>query len=143
MTNQKMFKILDVSSYIFLLLTVLLVPLFVDRRLINFYIIPKQYVFIGLVLLSTLLYVTKIVLSKKVQFRRSILDLPLLALLFLALISSIFSTNIYDSFFGRNEYFVLNFIFLLFSVLFYFLLTNFLRTPLRWRWINNAVVLIG
>jgi len=138
-----MFKILDVSSYIFLLLTVLLVPLFVDRRLINFYIIPKQYVFIGLVLLSTLLYVTKIVLSKKVQFRRSILDLPLLVLLFLALVSSIFSANIYDSFFGRNEYFVLNFIFLLFSVLFYFLLTNFLRTPLRWRWINNAVVSVG
>lgn len=143
MTNQHLYKILDLCSYIVLLAAVVAVPLFGDKNLINFYIIPKQYVFIGLVLVSFLLFSVRMVLSKKIQFRHSVLDFPVLALLLAALISSILSVNSADSFFGRNEYFVLNFIFLLFLGMFFFLIVNYVNTPHRWSLLLDALLFTG
>ena len=64
MPNQRLFKFINIFSYIFLLLNALVVPLFFDKNLTNFYIIPKQYVFMAIVLVNLLLFAAKIVLSK-------------------------------------------------------------------------------
>src|SRR3989344_5599071 len=71
------------------------------------------------------------------------LDAPLLVFLLVALVSSLFSVNLYDSFLGRSEYFVLNFVFLLFLVLFYFVIVNTLHNPQRWRGVLDTVLLVG
>src|SRR3989338_4206403 len=104
--NQSLIKFFDMASYVLILLAIILPPLFIA---------------------------IKVILSKKVFYRLSMLDVPLLAFLLIALVSSLFSVNLYDSFLGRSENFVLNFVFLFFSVLFYFVIVNTLHNPERWR----------
>jgi len=141
--NQGLIKILDAASYVLILLGVIFVPLFIDKSLFNSYILSKQYLFVGLMLLGLLFFAVKVILSKRISYRLSMLDVPLLVFLIAGLVSSLFSVNLYDSFLGRNEYFVLNFVFLLFSVLFYFLIVNTLDTPQRWRGVFDAILLAG
>ena len=93
--------------------------------------------------MSLLCFAAKVVLSRKITYRQSMLDAPLLVFLAVSLVSSLFSVNLYDSFLGRNEYFVLNFVFLLFLVLFYFALVNTLHNPQRWRGIFDTVLVVG
>lgn len=141
--NQRLLKFLDLFSYIFLVVNVVAIPLFMDRNLMNYYIIPKQYAFICLLLINVILFVAKMILSKTLSFRRSVMDLPILALLLVALFSSIFSLNNYDSFLGRSEYFVLNYIYLIFLAVFYFLITNFIHTKSRWSGLLDALIFTG
>ncbi len=141
--NQGLIKIFDMASYVLILLNLILAPLFIDRNLFNPFILSKQYVFIGFLLLSLLVFAAKIVLSKKISYRLSMLDMPLLVFLLVALASALFSANLYDSFLGRSEYFVLNFVFLLFSVLFYFIIVNTIHNPERWRGVFDTALLVG
>ncbi|MCX6781801.1 MAG: tetratricopeptide repeat protein [Candidatus Magasanikbacteria bacterium] len=143
MGNQKVLKFIDIFSYVFLLVNAVAVPLFMDRNLVNFYIIPKQYAFICLLLVNVILFVAKMILSKTLSYRRSIMDLPILGLLLFALFSSIFSVNHYDSFLGRNEYFVFNYVYLIFLAVFYFLITNFINSRARWSGLVDAMVYTG
>ncbi len=143
MENRRLFKVIDSLSYFFLALSAFITPLFVDKNLVNFYIIPKQYVFIGLVLLSLLFFGLKVALTKTVRYHRSFLDAPVLILLGLGLLSAIFSTNVNYSFFGRNEFFVFNFVFLLFLVLSYFLTVNTVKTKKRWQVLLDTIILSG
>lgn len=141
--NEKWLKFLDWFSYGLILLNILAVPLFVDKNLLNAYALPKQYLFIGIILFNLLFLSVKTILSKKVHYRQSILDLPLVIILLAGLVSSLFSVNLYDSFLGRTEHFVFNFVFLFFLVVFYFLLVNSLNSPQRWRWVLDMVLLSG
>ena len=79
--NQGLIKFFDVASYVLILLSIILVPLFIDKNLFNPYIISKQYIFAGLLLLSLLCFAAKVVLSRKVTYRQSMLDVPLLVFL--------------------------------------------------------------
>lgn len=141
--NQGLIKFFDVASYALILLSVIITPLFIDKNLYNPYIISKQYVFVGILLLSLLFFAARVILSKKISYRLSMLDVPLLVFLLVALVSSLFSVNLYDSFLGRSEFFVLNFVFLFFSVLFYFLIVNTLHTPERWRGVFDTALIVG
>ena len=141
--NEKLLKVFDLLGYVLVLLNIFLVPLFIDKQLLSAYIVAKQYLFIGLLLLNVLCFAMKTILSKKVHYRRSIIDVPLLIFLGTALISSLFSTNIYDSFLGRTEYFVLNFIFLFFLAIFYFIVVQVLHTPERWRGALDVMLAVG
>lgn len=141
--NQRLLKFIDMFGYIVLAINVVAIPLFMDRGLINYYIIPKQYVFICLLLVNVILFAAKMILSKSLSFRRSIMDLPILGLLAIALFSALFSANHSDSFLGRGEYFILNYVFLLFLSVFYFLITNFVNSRLRWSSLIDALVYTG
>ena len=141
--NQKMIAILDKLSYAFILLTVALVPLYVDKNLVNGFVLAKQYLFISLLLGNVLFFSIKTILEKRIFYRRSILDIPFLILLLVALVSSLFSIGLHDSFLGRNEIFVLNFVFLFFLIIFYFLLVNIVNTPERWRGVLDMLLVVG
>lgn len=143
MQNNRLFRALDICSYVFLLINIVVMPLFVSKSLVNFYVIPKQYVFIGLVLVNLLLYAAKLILSKKLSYIKSYLDIPFLGFLGIFLLSSIFSANSVDSFFGRSEYFIMNFFFLLFLVLFYFLINNNIKSYRGWLGIVDAIIYTG
>lgn len=142
-SNQSVLKIFDLFSYALILLNAVCVFLFIDKNLFNPYTIPKQYIFVGLLLLNLLFFAVKIVLSKKVSYKMSMLDVPLLVFLFVSLMSSLFSVNLFDSFLGRTENFVLNFTFLTFLVLFYFVLVNALHNPERWRGMFDTILAVG
>ncbi|TSC84216.1 MAG: SLEI family protein [Parcubacteria group bacterium Gr01-1014_13] len=141
--NQGLIKFFDLASYGVILLNIILASLFIDKNLFNPHVLSKQYVFIGFLLLSLLLFAVKIVLAKKISYRLSVLDIPLLIFLAVALVSALFSVNLYDSFLGRGEYFILNFVFLFFLVLFYFVIVNTLHNPERWRGVFDTVLLVG
>ena len=141
--QQRAAKILGTISYIFSLLSVLLLPLFLDKNLSNSYIIPKQYAFGGLVLINLLLWLGQFVLTRRFTFTKTILDKPLMAISALALLSAIFSVNIYDSFFGRAEYFTINFSILILFIFFYYVLVNFVKSTQRWRGVLDALLLSG
>ncbi|MFA5127686.1 MAG: tetratricopeptide repeat protein [Patescibacteria group bacterium] len=143
LANQKLLKVLDTLSYVFLLVNAVVIPLFMDKNLANFYIIPKQYVFICLLLVNVILFVAKMVISKSLSFRRSIMDLPILGLLLVALFSSIFSANRYDSFLGRNEYFIFNYTYLIFLAVFYFLIVNIINSRSRWNKMIEVIIYVG
>lgn len=143
MQENRLFRALDICSYIFLLINIVAIPLFVSKSLVNFYVIPKQYVFIGLVLVNLLLYAAKLILSKKLSYIKSYLDIPFLGFLGILLLSSIFSANSVDSFFGRSEYFIMNFFFLLFLVLFYFLINNTIKSYRGWLGLVDAIIYTG
>lgn len=141
--QSRLSKILDLTSYIFLALNIFLVPLFLDKNLTNSYIIPKQYVFGGLILINIILLVLKFVLTKKFHFNKTVLDKPLLVILGLGLLSTIFSVNVYDSFFGRSDFFALSYISLLFGVIFYYVVVNFVHTEKKWKVLVDIFLLSG
>lgn len=143
MNNQRIVRIVDIASFVLAILSILFLPIILDRSLVNFYIIPKQYVLGAATLIMLLLWAVKMVVSRKLVWRLSVLDKPLLVLLAIGLVASIFSVSVYDSFWGRGEYYVFNFIFLLFSILYYFLLVNQIDSRLRWQWVLNSIVLVG
>lgn len=141
--NQKLIKFFDTLSYVFILLNIITIPLLVDKNVVNIFVMPKQYVFIGFLLFNLLFFTIKTILEKKIFYRQSILDIPLLVFLVIGLISSLFSLARYDSFLGRSEVFVFNFVFLFFLVIFYLFLVNFLNTPERWRGVLDMILIGG
>jgi len=130
-------------SYIFLAINILLVPLFLDRNLNNFYIIPKQYVFGALVLLNVLLWISKFIFTKKIQYTKTMVDMPILALGITGILSAVFSANVYDSFFGRAEYFTLNYILLVLFFGLYYLVVNFVKSEKLWRGLLDSFLVVG
>lgn len=141
--QSRVAKIINVFSYIFLSLNIFLLPLFLDKNLNNFYIIPKQYVFGGLVIINLILLVLKFVLTKKFNFSKSVLDKPLLAVLGLGLLSAVFSDNVYDSFFGRADFFSLSYVSLFLGVVFYYLIINSVHTEKTWRGLVDVFLVSG
>lgn len=138
--SLRSYKISNTLAYVFLLLAVLVTPLFVVKNLMNFYILPKQYIFISLTLLSLLFVAVTVILTKRLEYRRSAVDLPVLLILGVGLLSTIFSVTGYESFIGRNEYSLMNFIYLVFLVTFFFLINNCVTTRARWQTMVDALV---
>lgn len=141
--NQRILKVLDFCVYACLLLIILTVPFLLDKHLLNFYIIPKQYGFIGLALLGIIFFTVKSALSKKISLRFSFLDKSVAAMLAITLISAIFSTNKLDSFLGRSEQFTISFLFLCFAAAVYFLIINQTKTFWRWQLAFDVLIAAG
>ena len=85
----------------------------------------KQYLLFFLVSLSLFFWLARMVLvEKEIRFKRTPLDIPILAFLFLAVISTIFSVDRFSSLFGFYGRFSDGLIGLLSLGIFYFLITN-------------------
>lgn len=141
--TQRLSKFLDTASLVLMAITILVTPLFVDSRLVNFYLLPKEYLFGGLVLLTLVVWIIKIILLKTVRFRHSVLDLPVLLLLVAGFFSAIFSVDRYGSFVGRGDFFTFHFVWLLFVILFYLLVVQQITTRKRWLAMLDMVVAAG
>ncbi len=142
-SQLKISRWLDIFSYTFLILNILIIPLFIDKNLSNFYIIPKQYVFGGLILLNILLWITKFIFTKKIQYTKSMIDLPIFVIGLTGLLSTFFSANMYDSFFGRAEYFSINFVLLVLFFGLYYVVINFVKTEKLWRGVLDSLLAVG
>jgi len=136
-------KFWDWLSYFLILLNIILVPLFLDNKINNAYIMPKSYLFFSLLLVNLLLWSVRVLINKKISHRKSFLDWCLLGLLVVSFFSTIFSVDVSSSFFGRTDYFTINFFVILFSVIFYLILINQLNTQKRWYLVLDTLLVVG
>ncbi|MBI5728993.1 MAG: tetratricopeptide repeat protein [Candidatus Magasanikbacteria bacterium] len=141
--QNRWLKISNFFSYFLLILNIIIVPFVLDPTVVNPYLISKEYLFIGFVLLNILLWTTRAILSKKLLYIQSVIDKPILFLLGAALLSAFFSVTRTDSFLGRNDYFAFHFILLFFLALFFVIIIQHLNTIDRWRWSIDALVISG
>lgn len=142
-SRARLGKMIDVISYVFLIINILITPLILDQNLSNYYIIPKQYVFGCLILINILFWVFKFVLTRKIQYTKTMVDKPILVVGIIAFLSAVFSVNTYDSFFGRSEYFSFNFLLLILFFGFYYTFVNFVKTEKMWRGILDSFLVAG
>lgn len=142
-SNFRVAKFLDLASYFLILLNVFLVPLFLNKQVSNIFIVSKNYLFFGLVLVNLLFWAIRIIISKRILYRKSFLDWSLLSLFVISFFSAIFSVNVFDSFLGRTDYFTLNFISILFFIVFYLVLVNQLNTEKRWQGVVSVLLVAG
>jgi len=143
MLNDKVSKIIDFFSLSVLALSILVIPLVIDTRVVNAFNLPKQSVFLGLTLIIALIFLIKFALTKSVVIRFTFLDKILGTYLVLLLLSSLFSVQRLDSFWGRNEYFVMNAVFLIGLLLYYYLFVNTVNSLKKWRLIYDVIVVGG
>jgi hypothetical protein len=143
LNQHRLVEWLKYALFFIVLLTTVTVPLAIDTRLINFYILPKTTLVMIAILVSLLVVSATAIFTKHLEFRRSPLDLPILALLGSSLLSGIFSTMARASFLGRSDYFGLTVLYLTFLVLFYFLITQVVTSPRRWLLVYNVFVAVG
>ncbi len=142
-TQHRLLGWLQYALFFIVLLSVVVVPLAIDTRLVNFYILPKTILLFCLVLVSLLVVAVKAIITKQLEFRRSPLDVPLIALALSGLISGIFSGMLRESFLGRSDFFGLSVLYIVFLVLFYFLIVQVLTSPRRWMLVFNVLVAVG
>ena len=67
--TQRVASWCDRISYYLLLLTVLVVPLLVDTRLVQGHVIPKEYTLAFLTAVNLLMVALRILISKKIAWR--------------------------------------------------------------------------
>ena len=114
-------RIIKLSIYLLVfLLPVCFLPFSFEAYEFN-----KQYLLFFLVSLGFLAWLAKMVIcDKEIKFRRTPLDIPVLAFMFLAILSTAFSIDKTSSLFGFYGRFSDNLIGILSLGIFYFLITN-------------------
>ncbi len=111
-------------SRLFLYLTVITIPLLVLPLYGDRFELTKYFVFIFLVLLSWFFLLTKMVVLKKIEWKRTVLDVPILLLLVSYLVSSLLSQHYYISIVGNFNFLGISGLMMVFTALFYFLLVQ-------------------
>src|SRR3989344_4719564 len=87
-----------------LYLIVLLVPLYFLPITSDYLEINKAFLFYLLVLVASVAWLTKMIVNKQVNFRRTFLDLPLALFIIIYVLATIFSRNRYMSLVGDASY---------------------------------------
>lgn len=113
----------------------IVLPFIMSTALTDAFLLPKQAVFIGLVLLSLLLWGIKIVVSEKVTIQRTPFDVPVLLFLFALMLSSLFAVNRIDSLLATIP--------LIVAALSFFILGNALKKPNTIIYILSALLIGG
>jgi hypothetical protein len=130
-------------SYAFLLLGVFLLPWIFDSRLVSAYIIPKEYVFGGVIMLVVLLFFLRSIGNKKISWCRTKLDWMLLVWLVTVSLSATFSHSIRDGFLGRGDYYYGSVLSLLVGVISYLVIVDHAASAKRWRGLLDVLVWSG
>jgi tetratricopeptide (TPR) repeat protein len=105
----------------------ILLPLFFVPLSSQFLNYSKVILFYLLVFLGMLLWILKIYLSKRINFYWQFLDVPLIIMLFIYFLASLFSHDRYQSFIGTNLNVSCSFVTFLSLLIFYFLVSHFIN----------------
>ncbi len=135
--------VIDNAAHILFLVATVLMPLFYLPYTRDVISLPKQFFLYGVVLAGLLLWLFKIVLSKELYIRRTILDIPLVVFLFFSFVSVIFSTSPSLSFFGRIEDYVSHFGAFFSYALWYWLFVQLVDRSDVWRWFIYTLLVSG
>ncbi len=111
-----------------LYLIVLLVPIFFWPLASDWMELPKVFLFYFLVLVAVVAWLTKILVKKEPSFVSTFLDVPIVIFGLIYFLGTVFSIDRYNSLVGGPGYFSETLLTTLFLILFYFLLTNNVRS---------------
>lgn len=131
----------DIHSYIDNLILILLglflisLPLFFLSSFSDPFIFPKQILLAFIVLISLLLFGVKIIMDQKIVIRSTPFNIPLLVFAVTAVLSSLFSLNRAES--------VISVFPLVFSILLYFIITNFVKNKKTFSYMLYNLILGG
>lgn len=117
---------LKISKAAVYLLTFLL-PLFFLPFTQNVLDFQKQTLLVGLVLISVVAFLTHVLTSYKLELNKSFVNIPVAVLLIFTLLSTIFSTFRYGSFWGQPLPIAQSFLTLLALAVLYFIIANVFR----------------
>lgn len=120
MRNNEVSAYLENISVLILGILLLTFPLIFATVTTDPFILPKQIILAGAILVSILLFGAKMISEGAVRIRRTPFDFPLLLLTVFILLSAIFSINRYDALTG--------FVPLLLAVCAYFIIVNVAKT---------------
>ncbi|MBD3360135.1 MAG: tetratricopeptide repeat protein [Candidatus Buchananbacteria bacterium] len=121
---------------------VFLIPLFFIPLSDRFLEFSKVILFYLLIILGVILWLIKIYLTKKINWRIRFLDILLLLFLLVYLFSSIFSVDKYNSFFGGDLSISNSFLTVFFLVLFYFLVSRFINNLKQLKLIFYSLIFV-
>lgn len=119
MERQQLITYIDNSLQFLWGIVFLLFPFFISTSTSDNYLLPKE-VALGIVaLLSLILFGIKFVINKKIQFRQTVLDFPILVFLSALIISAIFAVDRNDSLIAVVPY--------IFAAITYYILVNLIK----------------
>ena len=111
-------------------LTVFLVPLAWSPWTVESFEFPKQYLLIFLVLVGILSWLIKMVLvEREIHFKRTPLDVPIFVFVFVAILSSFLSADVWSSLFGQYGRFSTGLFGILAAIGLYVLIINNIKKP--------------
>ena len=115
--------------------TILLFPFVISSVNTEAFVLPKEIFISAVVLISLLLFGAKVVVTKRVVFRRTPLDVPIALFAFALILSSVLAVNRFDSLIATTPVFLM--------ILGYFLLVNVLRKQNTTVFAFSAFVISG
>lgn len=122
--SLKTAQILERISKISIYLAVFLLPLFFLPLTLNILDFQKQALLLSLVFIALIAWLIKILVSGKMEFNLSLVNIPVMVLLLVSLAATIFSTFRYGSFWGWPLNVSDGFLTLILFVFLYFLIAN-------------------
>ena len=102
--------------------------------------LPKQLLLYLLVLVLLLVWLTKVVLSKELIIKRTIFDIPIVALFITTLLSSFLSFSSSISFAGKTDIFLLNASSIIAFILWFWLFLQLVDTAKKWNLLISALL---
>lgn len=139
----KSYKILDYISILLLAIGTFLIPLFYLPYTNDIFNLPKQLLLSVVVLLGLLLWLLKVVITKKFVLKRTILDIPILFFALFLIISAVVSQSALLSFLGKTDNFVMHTTFLLSLLLWFWLFIQCVRKEDFLEILYSAFLLAG
>lgn len=97
MTKSSFLSLIDTALVFIWGIFFLILPFIITTATTDAFLLPKEVVFVAVVLLSLLLWGVKIGLSEKVTFRRTPFDLPVLLFVIALALSAVFAVDRADS----------------------------------------------
>lgn len=136
-------KYLDRAAQGIMLVALIAAAFVVDSKLTNAFIFPKEYI-VGLLTLAILIVLAcKVILTRKVSYYQSKLDIPILVFLGVNFLSALFSSSRADSFLGRSDFFIWHFIFALCTTIIFLATVQYFRNRAAWQLAIDVVLAIS
>lgn len=120
-----------------------LVPLYVSTRFINYHHLPKLYLVAIMLFLALGCWLFESWLKAKIVWRATILDRWILLFFGITIVSALFSSFRGGSWFGRGDIFTSNIFAVGLVSFFFFIFNQYVHTIGRWRLAINALLVGG
>lgn len=108
-------------------------PLVFTDLTTDIFVLPKQLLLAGVVLISVLILGVKTISDRTLRFYRTPFDFPIFIFVFVLFLSSLFSLNRYDSLITFTPFFL--------AALIYYIVTNLVRTKSSVFFLTSAFIL--
>ncbi len=138
--KSKYEKLFSKIGMVLFFIGTIFIPLFYLPFTSDVLTLPKQLLLYLLVLVLLLVWLTKVVLSKELIIKRTIFDIPIVALFITTLLSSLLSFSSSISFAGKTDIFLLNASSIIAFILWFWLFLQLVDTAKKWNLLVSALL---